>query len=137
MEKSIFNRRLFFAVLTIFIFVFALQMTEPASAAKAKLFDKGKKTFYDNYYKRYYTSTWKSYKKTNFVSVKFYFKWKDYYKKYPGTYALKKVSKTKLKIVENYYGKHVYYKKTRLSAYQYYKKHFNKKGKAGFWSVTS
>lgn len=133
MERSIFNRKMFFALLTIFVFVFAIQMVEPTSAAKVKLFSKGQKTYYSNAYNEYYVYSWKSYKKTNYVLIKDREYWKsDNTLKGYGKYVLKKVNKKKLKIIDTWKGKtKVYYIKTKLSAYQYYKKHFNKNGVPG------
>lgn len=61
MEKSIFNRKLLLTVLTIFVFVFAIQVSEPASAAKTKLVKSGVKYIHstDDLNLKY---SWKIYK---------------------------------------------------------------------------
>ena len=47
MEKSFFNSKMILAVLTIFVFVFAIQMSEPAAAAKYKKNHKKCNFFFD------------------------------------------------------------------------------------------
>lgn len=41
MENSILNRKMFFALLTLFVFVFAINSVDTAAAAKTKLVEKG------------------------------------------------------------------------------------------------
>ncbi|MDP3035179.1 MAG: hypothetical protein Q8M97_08775 [Methanobacteriaceae archaeon] len=70
MERSFLNRKALLAVFTMFVFVFAIQMAEPSSAATTKLFDKGSKISYSSTYGTYKYS-WKSYKKgSNYIVVK-------------------------------------------------------------------
>ncbi|MCK9150543.1 hypothetical protein [Methanobacterium alcaliphilum] len=142
MNRMVFDKRVILVALTLLVFVFAVQMAEPAAAAKYKKFDSGTKVFYSSYWNTYYKYSWNSYKKPNYILVKDKTIWYDNNEKITGKYVLKKVNKKKLKIVDKYYSSRtkkvttkVYYKKTKLTAYKYYKKHFNKKGKGGFGSV--
>lgn len=135
MEKSIFNKKLILAVLTIFIFVCAVQTIQPAASAKLKLFDKGSIKKFDSADKRYFIYEWKSYKKKNYVLVKDKTYWVGSTQKTPHKYIITKSGKNRLKI-QDIFGveKNTFYKKTKLSPYRFYKKYFNK-GNIGFSNI--
>ena len=123
MYSSILNRRMFFAVLTIFIFVFAIQSMDPAAATKTKLVSKGSNHIYSasGHEWKY---DWKIYTKGKNIAI-----WKvhlycitHHQTAYMTSYN-KKVSKTKVKIKTTINGQvSNYYKKSKLSALNFVKK---------------
>lgn len=121
METSLLNRKTFFAVLILFVFVFAIQTAEPASAAKWKKFDKGQKTVYLNSIP--FTYNWISYKKgTKYAKV--YSSWINLYtgEKFKFNANFKKMTKKVIRVKTYRSGKTTtYYFKTKLSAYKFAK----------------
>ncbi|MCK9151864.1 hypothetical protein [Methanobacterium alcaliphilum] len=116
MERNDFiNRRLIFAILLVFVFLFGLQIAEPVSAAKIKLISKGQAKG-DHGIKL----SWKTYRiGYNYVKIKGILKADQ---TIYTTLVLKKIGKTKLKVIEKI-GKNkyrVHYTKTKHSAVQYY-----------------
>lgn len=130
-ERSLFlNRKFFFAILTIFVFVFGMQMLEPTSAAKWKLVSKDSK-----YTDQGFKISWKVTKKGNSQVIVKGISY-AYDEKVYSTVWLKKISKTKLKLIQKLGNdkKQVFYIKTRLSAVQFYWKQRHKGNYHVIWS---
>ncbi|MCK9150544.1 hypothetical protein [Methanobacterium alcaliphilum] len=105
MKNSLLNRKMFFAVLILFVFVFAVQMAEPASAAKWKKFDKGEKFFYSDY-DQLISYKWVSYKKgTKYAKVYSWWTNHDSGKKVRINIYFKKMSKKIIRIKTSSNGK--------------------------------
>ena len=103
------------------MFVFGLQMAEPAAAASLKEIDHGSYKINDAY-NGYFTYSWKTYQyKTSYVKIKVYVKFKGQ-KTQTMTTTLRKESKYILQIREFYNKKWAvtYYIPEKRTAAQYY-----------------
>ncbi|MGB9979197.1 hypothetical protein [Methanobacterium sp.] len=107
MDKSLFfNRKSALAILTLFVFVFAFQMAEPASAAT--LISHGYKSFYTNS-GDHYKLTWNVYRTGTYTAVDklALYSYDDGSKAYLTCY-IKKISSTKVYVKSymdgRYYG---------------------------------
>lgn len=132
MKIFFLSKKMLFAILTIFIFVFSIQMVEPSTAAKTKLVYKKSYAPYDKQYNIKITYSFKIYTKgKNNALIIYCIK-----NNYSGSisyayfkYDIKKVSKNKIKIniyeknhpKANYIFINTIKKKWKKSALQYAK----------------
>lgn len=102
------------------MFVFSLQIAEPAAAAKLKVIDHGSIKFKDTYEHCTDTYKWTAYQSgINYVKVVGTYYYPHSLKEYVYVY-LQKISKTKIKMTGKVVAKAPYYSSSKNLSTQYY-----------------